>query len=191
MSAFSNFTITIPVPIAQGGTGAITAPLALVALGAAARGANADITNMSAVTQIQMGGTTSSFPALIQVSAGIRARLADNSDWAPFFCSAVNALSSGGISSFVGQIWSRSGTSDGIGIVFVDATASHPALKCSSTILQGRLADDSGFCPVQGLLRTAANATTGLVAGVLAATTNASIVITDASGQAYRVPCII
>lgn len=35
------------------------------------------------------------------------------------------------------------------------------------------------------------SAATGLAAGVLAALTNASIVITDASGQAYRVPCII
>ena len=34
-------------------------------------------------------------------------------------------------------------------------------------------------------------ATTGLTAGVLAATTNASIVITDSTGQAYRIPCII
>lgn len=34
-------------------------------------------------------------------------------------------------------------------------------------------------------------ATTGLTAGVLAALTNSSIVITDSTGQAYRVPCII
>lgn len=34
-------------------------------------------------------------------------------------------------------------------------------------------------------------ATTGLVAGVEAALTNATIVITDAAGQAYRIPCII
>lgn len=34
-------------------------------------------------------------------------------------------------------------------------------------------------------------ATTGLVAGVLAAQTNASIVIKDVNGQAYRIPCII
>lgn len=34
-------------------------------------------------------------------------------------------------------------------------------------------------------------ATTGLSAGALAATTNASIVLTDSSGQAYRIPCII
>lgn len=34
-------------------------------------------------------------------------------------------------------------------------------------------------------------ATTALTPGVLAATTNASIVITDSAGQAYRIPCII
>lgn len=34
-------------------------------------------------------------------------------------------------------------------------------------------------------------ATTGLSAGALAATTNASIVIYDSTGQAYRIPCII
>lgn len=34
-------------------------------------------------------------------------------------------------------------------------------------------------------------ATTGLVAGALAALTNATIVIKDSTGQAYRVPCVI
>ena len=34
-------------------------------------------------------------------------------------------------------------------------------------------------------------ATPGLGAGILAALTNASIVITDSTGQAYRIPCII
>lgn len=34
-------------------------------------------------------------------------------------------------------------------------------------------------------------ATTGLGAGLLAATTNATIVISDSGGQAYRIPCII
>lgn len=34
-------------------------------------------------------------------------------------------------------------------------------------------------------------ATTGLVAGTLAALTNATVVITDSTGQAYRIPCII
>lgn len=72
-----------------------------------------------------------------------------------------------------------------------DTTSASPALKKSSTVLQARLADDSAFAPLQGKLRTDANATTGLVAGVLSALTNASITITDASGQVYRVPVII
>lgn len=74
---------------------------------------------------------------------------------------------------------------------FGGTTSSFPSLKKSSTTLQSRLADDSGFCPVQGKLTTDTTATTGLSAGALSATTNASIVLYDASGQAYRVPCII
>lgn len=74
---------------------------------------------------------------------------------------------------------------------FGGRSASFPAFKRSSAVLQGRLADDSAFCQVQGKLTTDVNATTGLTAGVLAATTNATITITDASGQVYRVPCII
>lgn len=40
-------------------------------------------------------------------------------------------------------------------------------------------------------LRLGNAATTGLTAGVLSALTNASVVILDSTGQAYRVPCII
>lgn len=40
-------------------------------------------------------------------------------------------------------------------------------------------------------LTTDTNATTGLGAGLLAATTNATVTLYDGSGQAYRVPCII
>lgn len=76
-------------------------------------------------------------------------------------------------------------------LCFGGTSSSYPALKRNSAILQGRLADDSAFCQIQGKLTTDANASTGLSAGVLAALTNASITITDASGQVYRVPCII
>jgi hypothetical protein len=41
--------LSLPVPVASGGTGAITAPLALTSLGAAASGANADITSLAAI----------------------------------------------------------------------------------------------------------------------------------------------
>lgn len=44
--------------------------------------------------------------------------------------------------------------------------------------------------PIKGLITTAANASTGLVAGALAALTNASLVIYDGAGTAYRVPCV-
>lgn len=74
---------------------------------------------------------------------------------------------------------------------FGGTTSSFPSLKRSSVTVQGRLADDSAFTFVQAKLQTDTNATTGLTAGVLAAITNASIVLYDASGQAYRVPCII
>ena len=84
----------------------------------------------------------------------------------------------------------NAGTSVGR-LCFGGSTSSFPALKRSSTVLQARLADDSAFAPLQGALRTSVNAVTGLSAGVLAGTTNASIVVTDASGQDYRIPCII
>lgn len=48
----------------------------------------------------------------------------------------------------------------------------------------------AGANAIKGLLTTNANATTGLIAGALAALTNASVVIYDDSGTAYRVPCV-
>lgn len=49
----------------------------------------------------------------------------------------------------------------------------------------------SGETQLGGNLRLGVAATTGLVAGVLAATTNASIAMKDINGQLYRIPCII
>ena len=85
---------------------------------------------------------------------------------------------------------------DGVGtnfnrLQFGGTTSSFPSLKRSTTFLQARLADDSAFANIQGKLTTDANAVTGLVAGAAAALTNATITITDASGQVYRVPVII
>lgn len=75
-------------------------------------------------------------------------------------------------------------------LIFGPATTSFPALKRSSASIQARLADDSAFTFIQGKLQTSVNATTGLVAGALAASTTASLVIYDATGTAYRVPAI-
>lgn len=73
---------------------------------------------------------------------------------------------------------------------FGGTTTSFPALKRSTVNLQARLADDSGFTGIQGKLTTDANAVTGLTPGALAALTTATIVIYDATGTAYRVPCV-
>lgn len=96
---------------------------------------------------------------------------------------------------------------------FGGSSSSFPAIKRSATAIAHRLADDSADCPItaaagtfSGLLSTSGAgitvgsgqsltlgnaAVTGLSAGVLAALTNATIVITDSAGQAYRIPCII
>lgn len=74
---------------------------------------------------------------------------------------------------------------------FGGSTSSFPALKRSTTSLLVKLADDSAFAVLQAKLTTDTAATTGLMAGVLSALTNASIVLYDSTGQAYRVPCTI
>lgn len=67
---------------------------------------------------------------------------------------------------------------------FGGTTASFPALKRSSTVLQARLADDSGFAPLQGQLRTHANAVTETI------TADKTLTLYDAAGTAYKVPCV-
>ncbi len=54
-----------------------------------------------------------------------------------------------------------------------------------------RLTIDSAGVKCSAPLWVSNAAVTGLAGGVLAATTNASIVVYDSSGQAYRIPCII
>ena len=100
-------------------------------------------------------------------------------------CVGINTVSNG-VVALVDNTGSNFGR-----LCLGGSTASFPAIKRSTTLLQGRLGDDTAFCGIQGKLTTDTNATTGLVAGALAGTTNASIVVYDASGQAYRIPCII
>ncbi len=49
----------------------------------------------------------------------------------------------------------------------------------------------SGSIVFGGAIQLSTAAVTGLVAGVLAASTNASIVLVDSAGQTYRIPCVI
>jgi hypothetical protein len=67
---------------------------------------------------------------------------------------------------------------------FGGETASFPALKRSSTSLQARLADDSAFAPLQGMLRT----DNAYAAGAIVPT--GSIILYDSTGTAYKVAAV-
>jgi hypothetical protein len=69
-------------------------------------------------------------------------------------------------------------------VMFGGTTNAFPALKRSSTVLQARLADDTDFCPLQGQLRTHANAVTETI------TADKTLTLYDAAGTAYKVPCV-
>jgi hypothetical protein len=64
--------------------------------------------------------------------------------------------------------------------------------SADAVIIRGALTVSGGATIASGqALKLGNAATTGLTAGVLAATTNASITLTDSAGQVYRIPCII
>jgi hypothetical protein len=67
---------------------------------------------------------------------------------------------------------------------FGGTTSSFPALKRDATVLQARLADDSDFAPLQGRLRSNANAT----AEVVVATH--TLRMFDAAGTEYKILAI-
>lgn len=69
-------------------------------------------------------------------------------------------------------------------IMLGGTSSSYPAIKRSSTVLQGRLADDSDFCPVQGRLRVHANA------AAETPTATHTLRIFDAAGTEYKVLCV-
>lgn len=95
-----------------------------------------------------------------------------------------NAAIVGNIASGVLRLVAASGLTDFNRLQFGGGTASFPALKRSSTVLQARLADDSDFCPLQGQLRIHQNA--------VAETPTATHTMTlfDAAGTAYKVLCV-
>lgn len=90
-----------------------------------------------------------------------------------------------------GQIRIGSLGSSSTSLTFGGEANTNPALFQSTAALHAKLGDNSAFAVFKAKLTTDTNATTGLVAGVLSATTNASIVVYDGAGQAYRIPCII
>lgn len=81
---------------------------------------------------------------------------------------------------------SNSGASDFNRLQFGGISSSFPSLKRNTTTLQVRLADDSAFTALQGKLTTDTNA-----AALAPPTTTHVLTLYDATGTAYRVPCLI
>lgn len=120
--------LTTALSIAQGGTGAKTAPLARTALGAAASGANSDITSLNNLTtdlSIAQGGTGASTAAAALVNLGAAAR-GINTDitslrgviTAPLFSDA-NAITYSGW-QYVNSSSSNAPTSNGATSIFTN-----------------------------------------------------------------------
>jgi hypothetical protein len=118
-------------------------------------------------SRLQLGGTSSSFPAIKRNGAGIDIRLADDSGYA-----AVNALALTAIGSVIAGAGSalaiaskftiysnadgtaaltNAATTDFNRLQFGGTTSSFPALKRSSAALEVRLADDSAYAAHRAL----------------------------------------
>lgn len=135
---------------------------------------------------IQLGGTTSAFPALKRSGAALLVRLADDSNFA-FLQANSYYLGNGTFlaSTTNGNIVLRDAAATTFGLLqFGGTTSSFPELKRSTTVVQARLADDSAFAPLQGQLRTDTNYS----AGAIVAT--GSLRLYDATGTAYLVACV-
>lgn len=83
------------------------------------------------------------------------------------------------------------GTGVGGSIIFTTSPAGSTGSTQNAATTELTI-NTTGTVIASGKTLTLGNAaTTGLTPGVLAATTNATIVLTDSTGQAYRIPCII
>jgi len=72
------------------------------------------------------------------------------------------------------------------------AAVSSTLAVTGATTLTGLLTANGGITVGSGqALKLGNAATTGLSAGAVAALTNATLTLTDSTGQVYRIPCII
>lgn len=84
------------------------------------------------------------------------------------------------------------GNATGSSLIFQTPTPVASGTGAQTAATRLTLSALSGVVVASGVALQLGNAAvTGLGAGVLAALTNASIVITDGGGQAYRIPCLI
>jgi len=111
--------------------------------------------------RLQFGGTTSSFPALKRVLTALHVKLADDSAFAPLVALDLTVQSG---NSFIFSSRSKlqspadgnillvnNAGSDFSLLQFGGTSASFPALKRSTTILQVRLANDSNYAALEAL----------------------------------------
>lgn len=150
----------------------------LTAAGASAIQWNArGILSSPAAGSVQFGTTDAASP--VAQSTRIQSVVAGTAD-----TSGVNW-------TFRGSLSTGSGTSGDI-IFQTGATgAGSTAQNTATTALTIKGATQAVVVASGKTFQIGNAATTGLSAGVLAGQTNASIVITDSGGQAYRIPCII
>lgn len=105
--SFSQYSVALPIPVAQGGTGATTAVTARSNLSAAASGANADITSMTALSGVLQA------PTAIASSAGLNV-LAFS-----YTASAVNYITLANAATGNQPQYSATGTDSNISIAFL------------------------------------------------------------------------
>jgi hypothetical protein len=148
-SSTGNISFTGTLAVADGGTGAITAPLARTNLGAAASGANSDITSLSGLTTalsviqggtgantltangILMGNGTGAITAIAAVGSG---QCLVSTAGAPVFTTCPGGGSVGTIGTIDTQTPSADGAViSGSSIYLQSASASNPGLVNTST----------------------------------------------------------
>ena len=140
----------------------------------------------TAFTRLQLGGTTSSFPAIKRNATSVDLRLADDSAYADLSCGFVTSANSvtiaaGGefrvsgrsrLSSAADGVFrlSNNGLTDFDRLQFGGTTSSFPALKRSAATLQVRLADDTGFANLSVGTVNGATLTSGTLNGSVTGT---------------------
>lgn len=133
------------------------------------------VVSSKAAGSIQIGDTDAASPVAQTLSFQSVVTATSNTAGANTIITASNGTGTGGSGTIAVQTAPVAGsgsTPNTLATVFTFGTA--------------------GVIVASGKTLTLGNAaTTGLTAGVLAAITNASIVITDSTGQAYRIPCIV
>ncbi len=121
-----------------------------------------------------IGASGANRPRRVYVGSDIRAPLV-------YFGAGLSNLSG---SSNNALLQDASGSNFAGVFQFGGTTSSFPAIKRSSTTLQARLADDTGFASVQGKLTTETAYTAG------APTATGYLVVYDSAGTAYKIPAV-